>query len=150
MPIYISRGRFTSAAIKGMVAKPENREEAVAKLIKSVGGKLIGWYLTFGQTDWLVIAEYPNEKAAASAILAGGRRRQLVGHRDDRCHERERGSRYVRICLKGGEKLQECRGPLIPGASSRRNPHGCAARKSAVRKCGLFPGFARRCRPSTL
>ena len=70
MPVYISRGRFTSAAIKGMVAKPENREEAVAKLIKSVGGKLIGWYLTFGRTDWLVIAEYPNEKAAASAILA--------------------------------------------------------------------------------
>jgi len=43
MPIYISRGRFTSNAIKGMLAKPENREEAVAKLFKSVGGKLIGW-----------------------------------------------------------------------------------------------------------
>ena len=27
MPIYISRGRFTSDAIKGMLAKPENREE---------------------------------------------------------------------------------------------------------------------------
>ena len=48
MPIYISRGRFTSDAIKGMLAKPENREDAVAKLFKNVGGKLIGWYLTFG------------------------------------------------------------------------------------------------------
>ena len=47
MPIYISRGRFTSAAVKGMLAKPENREEAVAKLFKSVGGRLIGWYLSF-------------------------------------------------------------------------------------------------------
>jgi hypothetical protein len=27
MPIYISRGRFTSDAVKGMLAKPENREE---------------------------------------------------------------------------------------------------------------------------
>ena len=42
MPIYISRGRFTSGAIKGMLAKPENREEAVAKLFKSVGGSLSG------------------------------------------------------------------------------------------------------------
>ena len=42
MPIYISRGRFTSDAVKGMLAKPENREEAVAKLVKSVGGRLIG------------------------------------------------------------------------------------------------------------
>jgi uncharacterized protein with GYD domain len=70
MPIYISRGRFTSDAIKGMVAKPENREQAVAKLFESVGGKLIGWYLTFGRHDWLVIGEFPDEKAAASAILA--------------------------------------------------------------------------------
>jgi len=31
MPIYISRGRFTSDAVKGMLAKPENREEAVVK-----------------------------------------------------------------------------------------------------------------------
>ena len=70
MPIYISRGRFTSDAVKGMVAKPENREEAVSKLFESVGGKLIGWYLTFGHYDWLVIGEFPDDKAAASAVLA--------------------------------------------------------------------------------
>ena len=35
MTIYISRGRFTSDAVKGMVAKPENREEAVSKLCES-------------------------------------------------------------------------------------------------------------------
>jgi uncharacterized protein with GYD domain len=70
MPIYISRGRFTTEAVKGMLAKPENREEAVGRLFKSVGGKLVAWYLTFGRHDWLVIGEFPNEKAAASAILA--------------------------------------------------------------------------------
>jgi uncharacterized protein with GYD domain len=70
MPIYISRGRFTSDAVKGMLARPENREEAVAKLFKSVGGRLIGWYLTFGHHDWMAIAEFPDEKVAASAILA--------------------------------------------------------------------------------
>jgi uncharacterized protein with GYD domain len=70
MPIYISRGRFTTDAIKGMMAKAENREEAVSKLFESVGGRLIGWYLTFGPHDWLVIGEFPDNKAAASAILA--------------------------------------------------------------------------------
>ena len=70
MPIYISRGKFTTDAVKGMLAKPENREEAVANLFKSCGGKLIGWYLTFGRHDWLVIGEFPDEKAAAYAVLA--------------------------------------------------------------------------------
>jgi uncharacterized protein with GYD domain len=75
MPIYISRGRFTSDAIKGMLAKPEDREEVVAKHFKSVGGRLVGWYLTFGHHDWLTIGEFPDEKSAAAAILgaaAGG------------------------------------------------------------------------------
>jgi uncharacterized protein with GYD domain len=70
MPVYISRGRFTPDAIKGMLNKPENREQAVTKLFQSVRGKLIGWYLTFGHHDWMAIGEFPNEKAAASAILA--------------------------------------------------------------------------------
>jgi uncharacterized protein with GYD domain len=70
MPLYISRGKFTTDAVQGMLAKPENREEAVSNLFKTVGGKLIGWYLTFGRHDWLVIGEFPSEKAAASAILA--------------------------------------------------------------------------------
>ena len=51
MPIYISRGRFTSDAVKGMLAKPENREDVVAKLFESVGRRLIAWYLTFGHHD---------------------------------------------------------------------------------------------------
>ena len=70
MPIFISRGRFTSDAIKGMLAKPENREEAVAKLFHSVGGRLVAWYLTFGHHDWLAIGEFPDASAAASAVLA--------------------------------------------------------------------------------
>ena len=70
MPIYISRGKFTTEAVKGMLTKPENREEAVANLFKSLGGKLIGWYLTFGRHDFLVIGEFPDERTAASAVLA--------------------------------------------------------------------------------
>jgi len=70
MSIYISRGRFTADAVKGMLAKPENREEAVAKLFKSQGGRLIAWYLTFGHHDWMAIGEFPDEKAAAAAVLA--------------------------------------------------------------------------------
>src|SRR5262245_7521226 len=70
MPIYISRGKFTTDAVKGMLAKAENREEAVANLFKSCGGKLIGWYLTLGRHDWLVIGEFPDEQSALSAVLA--------------------------------------------------------------------------------
>ena len=52
MTIYISQGRYTPAAIKGMSAKPEDRSEAVAELFAAAGARLISWYLTLGPYDW--------------------------------------------------------------------------------------------------
>ena len=70
MTIYISHGRYTAAAIRGMTAKPENRSEAVAELFSAAGAHLISWYLTLGPYDWLIIAEAPDEPTMISAVLA--------------------------------------------------------------------------------
>src|SRR5215211_4186494 len=70
MTIYISQGRYTAAAIKGMSARPEDRSEAVAELFEAAGGRLISWYLTLGRYDWLIIAEAPDEPTMISAVLA--------------------------------------------------------------------------------
>ena len=71
MPIYITQGRYTSDAVKGMVANPENREKAVADLLEMAGAKLLAHYFTFGEYDFLSIAEAPNEEVMASALIAG-------------------------------------------------------------------------------
>ena len=57
MPIYITQGRYTRDAIKGMIVKPEDRADAVGRLLSKAGGRLIGYYLTFGEYDFLAIAE---------------------------------------------------------------------------------------------
>jgi uncharacterized protein with GYD domain len=70
MPIFITQGRFTREAIKGMVVSPEDRADAVARLLSKVGGRLIGYYLTFGEYDFLIIAEAPGETQMAAVLLA--------------------------------------------------------------------------------
>lgn len=70
MPIYITQGRYTREAVKGMIIKPEDRADAVARLLAKAGGKLLGYYLTFGEYDFLAIAELPNDTQAAAVILA--------------------------------------------------------------------------------
>ncbi len=70
MPIFISQGRYSHNAIKGMIAKPEDRSKATSRLIKEAGGRLLSYYLTFGEYDFLLVAEAPNESAMASAVLA--------------------------------------------------------------------------------
>ena len=50
----VTRGRFTQDYAKGLVAAPEDREPAVKKLVESVGAKLINFYFTTGDSDFLL------------------------------------------------------------------------------------------------
>ena len=69
MPVFVSLGRYTESAIKGMLAKPEDRTAVVKKMIEQAGGKLLAWYMLFGEYDWISISEYPSGKEAAAAVL---------------------------------------------------------------------------------
>jgi uncharacterized protein with GYD domain len=72
MPIYITQGRYTREAIKGMLVKPEDRADAVSRALGKVGGRLIGYYLTFGEYDFMSIAEAPDNTQMAVVLLAAG------------------------------------------------------------------------------
>lgn len=72
MTIYITTGRYTSQAMSGMLAKPEDREAEVRGLIERAGGKMLGYYIMFGDADWMIIAENSSEVAVMSALVIGG------------------------------------------------------------------------------
>jgi uncharacterized protein with GYD domain len=75
MPIFITQGRYSREAIRGMIAKPEDRAEAVAKLAQEAGGRLLAYYVTLGEYDFMVICEMLSHKEASSVVLiaaAGG------------------------------------------------------------------------------
>ena len=65
-------GRYTREAIKGMIVKPEDRADAVARILSKIGGRLLGYYVTFGEYDFLTIAEAPNDVQMAAVLLAAG------------------------------------------------------------------------------
>ncbi|MDF1586846.1 GYD domain-containing protein [Marinimicrococcus flavescens] len=72
MPIFITQGRYSQSAIKGMVAKPEDRAEAVAELAGKAGGKLLHYWVTLGEYDFLVVFDMPSHKEVSAAMLAAG------------------------------------------------------------------------------
>lgn len=75
MPIFITQGRYSRDAVKGMIANPEDRAEAVSKLFGALGGKLLAYYVTFGEHDWLIVSEFPDHQSVSAALLvaaAGG------------------------------------------------------------------------------
>ena len=73
MAVFITQGRFTREYIKGGLAKPEDRQEAISRLCEQVGGKLLNLYFTLGQHDFLVVSEMPDAQAASVlAFVASG------------------------------------------------------------------------------
>jgi uncharacterized protein with GYD domain len=66
----VTRGRFTHNYAKGLTGAPEDREPAVRKLIEGVGGKLLSFYFTTGDSDFMVVAEANEADPLIAAYLA--------------------------------------------------------------------------------
>lgn len=72
MAIFITQGNYSIDAMKGMVDKPEDRKNAVAGLMKSVGAKLLHYYVTTGEHDFLIISEGKNLKDVVAGLMVAG------------------------------------------------------------------------------
>lgn len=85
MPTFIVQGRYTKDAIQGMMAKPEDRGPEVAKLVEAFGGKTHGYYVTFGENDFLIACEGPDEKSCDVRSACCCCRRWWHGFEDNDC-----------------------------------------------------------------
>lgn len=74
MGLYITQGNYTEAAVKGMIQNPEDRAPAVAALMEAVGAKMLHYYVTYGEYDFLVITEGDDSETdfLAGLMVAGG------------------------------------------------------------------------------
>ena len=71
MPTYISLMKFTDQGIKTVKDAPA-RLEAAFKGLEAVGGKIIGFYATMGEYDYVSISEGPSDEVAMTFLLALG------------------------------------------------------------------------------
>ena len=62
---------LTEQGVKNIKDGPARIEEAT-QAIEAAGGKLIGFYLTMGQYDYVVIAEGPSDEVAMMQLLGLG------------------------------------------------------------------------------
>jgi uncharacterized protein with GYD domain len=65
-------GNLTEKGIKTIQDAPKRQKQA-EEIIKSVGGKLLGLYYTFGKYDWVSIVDGPSIEAAMKALFIFGK-----------------------------------------------------------------------------
>lgn len=72
MPKYAGMGGYTAETWARFISNPEDRAGPVRKLAESVGAKLDTLYWTFGEDDFLVIFDAPDDVSAAALSVAAG------------------------------------------------------------------------------
>ena len=75
MADYLMQISYSSSAWAAMIQRPENRVEAVRKVVENLGGKLGGFWMSFGDQDLVGILDMPDNSSVAAfamAISAGG------------------------------------------------------------------------------
>lgn len=70
MSHFLVRWQFTDASAKALVSKPHDRTGVAKALIEGFGGKLHGYYLSFGDYDGIAICEFPENTSAAACSMA--------------------------------------------------------------------------------
>ena len=68
MPIYITLFNMTEQGIKNIKDAPKRIEEGI-KAAESIGGKLIGFYATMGEYDYVSIGEAPSDEVHMTFLL---------------------------------------------------------------------------------
>lgn len=73
MPKYMYIGSYTQEGLAGFLKEGgTKRREATEQLVKSLGGTLEAYYFAFGETDFYVVVDLPNQASAISAALTAG------------------------------------------------------------------------------
>jgi uncharacterized protein with GYD domain len=69
MPTYVTLYKWTDQGIKDVKNAPA-RFDAAKKLAESMGGKVVGLYVTMGEYDIVAVSEGPSDEAASAANLS--------------------------------------------------------------------------------
>lgn len=79
MPTYVTLWNYTPKGIENIDDSPDRLDDAV-ELIESLGGELKAFYLTMGEYDIVTVAEFPDDDAAATALLRIGQAGAVSSH----------------------------------------------------------------------
>ena len=73
MAKYLFEAKYTAEGVKGLVHDGgTGRRAVIEKMVASVGGRLESMHFAFGGNDAYVIADLPDNAAAAAIALAVG------------------------------------------------------------------------------
>jgi uncharacterized protein with GYD domain len=69
MPFYLHQWVYKDATVRDMIVKPQNREDIVRVAAEAFNGRLLHFYLSFGEYDGISISEFPDNETAMACLM---------------------------------------------------------------------------------
>jgi uncharacterized protein with GYD domain len=70
MAFYLLQATYTPEAWANLTRQPQDREQAIRPVVERLGGKVQGFWWSFGEYDAVVIVQMPDNVSAAAFSIA--------------------------------------------------------------------------------
>lgn len=70
MPLFLSQVAYNETGWQALVTNPQNRLDVIRPVVEKLGGRIVNAYFAFGDYDFVLISEFPNNVTAAALAIA--------------------------------------------------------------------------------
>ena len=70
MPYFLSQVAYSEQGWQSLVSSPQNRLEVIRPVVEKLGGRVINAYFAFGDYDFVLITEMPDNVSVAALAIA--------------------------------------------------------------------------------
>ena len=70
MPHFLTQVAYNEQAWQSLVSNPQDRLDAIRPVVEKLGGRVVNAYFAFGDYDFVLITELPDNVSAAALAIA--------------------------------------------------------------------------------
>jgi uncharacterized protein with GYD domain len=70
MPLFLSQVAYNETGWQALVSNPQNRLEVIRPVVEKLGGRILNAYFAFGEYDFILISDFPNNVSVAALAIA--------------------------------------------------------------------------------
>ena len=70
MPLFLSQVAYSQEGWQALVSNPQDRREILRPVMEKLGGRIVNAYFAFGDYDFVLISEFPDNGSAAALAIA--------------------------------------------------------------------------------
>src|SRR6202030_2570564 len=70
MPHFLTQVAYNEQPWQSLVSNPQNRLDAIRPVVEKLGGRVVNAWFAFGDSDFVLITEMPNNVSAAALAIA--------------------------------------------------------------------------------